>query len=72
MTIWLDPSCGLRCLACLGVVVFHIAWYIAVASDDRHEIDDALAGRSWFTLVYNAEPPMQTFMCLTGYAIFYC
>lgn len=67
--IWLDPTCGVRCLACVGVVIFHMAWYTGLASDDKHAMEKALAQHPWFTFVFNPEPPMQAFMCLTGYAV---
>lgn len=66
----LDPTCGIRCLACMGVVVFHIAWYVARAAEDKHAMDAALAQQPWFTYLYNPEPPLQAFMCLTGYVTF--
>lgn len=68
--VWLDPTCGIRCLACIGVVVFHIAWYVGRAAEDKHAIDGALAQHLWFTILYNPEPALQAFMCLTGYVVF--
>lgn len=67
--IWLDPTCGVRCLACVGVVIFHLAWYLGAASEDKHAMDKALAQRPWFTFIFNPDPAMQAFMCLTGYAV---
>ncbi len=64
---FLDPTCFLRCAACLGIVVLHVLWFVGLAADDKHAIDTALAQHTWITVVFNAEPHMQSFMCLTGY-----
>lgn len=69
-TLWLDPTCGVRCLACMAIVVFHITWYVARAAEDKHAIDVTLAEHPWFTFLHNPEPAMQAFMCLTGYVLF--
>ena len=63
----LDPTCLPRCLACVSIVVFHVAWYVGLASDDKPSMDAALARQAWLAVVFNPEPAMQTFMCLTGY-----
>lgn len=68
-TVWLDPTCDVRCLACIGVVVFHIAYYVAHAAEDKHAINSALAQHLWFIFLFNPEPAMQAFMCLTGYVV---
>lgn len=55
-----------RCLACLGTVVFHIMFYAAEAHDDGQAMDEGLQQKTWLSVLFNPEPPMQAFMCLTG------
>jgi hypothetical protein len=68
-SVFLEPTSFLRCLACVAIVTIHVFWYVALATEDRHGIDVALADQTWLTVIFNPEPPMQTFMCLSGY---YC
>lgn len=73
--VCLNPTSFLRCLACVGILNFHVAWFVILAADDRKTMDEALSRRSWFTFVFSPEPAMHTFMCLTGYELhgcFYC
>ena len=57
----------MRCLACVGIVLFHLAWYAGLAADDKIAADGTLARQTWLTVILNPELSMQTFMCLTRY-----
>lgn len=63
--IFLDSTCLLRSFACLGIVVYHLACYVGIGLDDGQAMDAALS-KGWLAVIFNSEPSMQTFMCLTG------
>ena len=64
--LYLDPTCLLRCLACFGVVMFHVSWYVGRGAEDKHAFDTALGRNMWLVMLFNPEPAMQAFLCLTG------
>ncbi|KAK9841795.1 hypothetical protein WJX81_003721 [Elliptochloris bilobata] len=59
---------GLRALACLGILVGHLAYWVAAAHADKHKVYAYFSAHAWTVVPLNAsEPAMDMFMVLTGF-----
>ncbi|KAK9819568.1 hypothetical protein WJX81_007717 [Elliptochloris bilobata] len=64
----LRATAGLRAVACLGIVIGHMIYWIGLADPDKHKVYGYFTTHAWTVALLNAtEPSMDIFLVLTGF-----